>query len=250
MINGQVEEIRLLTGSNESKDSAVRDAAVHAKKIEQRISEGESKEDYEVAIKEHVAEIIDESNIITICRYGAKVLNTTQYTILDLDDYPVSFFDWFKSLGKLTKKERIVYKFERNIKRYPMLGNDFRIYETTKGVRVIGKKYIQPSGKKYSSIMRKLNVDRIYIQLSKKQNCYRARITPKPYRMKINTIKVKSPLDCEREPYLSWAKDYDARAERFTVVKLLKSIGQDFSHEPVIKIHDQIANASKSGRLA
>ena len=39
--------------------------------------------------------------------------------------------------------------------------------------------------------MRKMGVDWLYVRLSKKQNCYRARLTPKPYRMKHQTIKIK-----------------------------------------------------------
>lgn len=249
-IDGKIKEIKLLVGSNISKKAATDDAAAQVKKIEQRIAERKPKEEYDVAIKEHVSDIIDESNIITICRYGAKILNTNQYTILDLDDYPIDFLDIFKSLGKLTKKERIVFKFQERIKRYPILGNDFRIYETTKGVRVIGKKYIETSSKKYTSLMNNLYVDWIYIQMSKKQNCYRARITPKPYRMRMRTIKIKSPLDCETNEYIDWSEEYEKKSQGYTVVRLLKSIGQDFSNDHVIKIHDEISNAHKNNTLA
>jgi hypothetical protein len=208
------------------------------------------KDEYEVVIKEHVSDIIDQSNIITICRYGAKILNTTEYTILDLDDYAVGFFDWFKSLKKLSKKERIVAKFEEGIKRYPILGSDFRIYETAKGIRVIGKKYIEPTNKKYIKLMRKLNVDWLYMHLSTKQNCYRARLTPKPYRIKAKTIKIKSPLDCEKETYLDWEKQYEKVSRNFAVVKLVKTIGEDFSYDPVIKHHDQMCSSHKNNKLA
>jgi hypothetical protein len=249
-IDSNIEEIKLLVGSNISKEEASKDASIQAKKIEQRISERTPKEEYDAAIKEHVSEIIDESNVITICRYGAKIWNTTEYTIFDLDDYPVDFFDLFKSLRKLTKKERIIFKFEERIKRYPMLGSDFRLYETAKGIRVIGKKYIDPTGKQYSSLMRKVNVDWLYTQLSMKQNCYRARLTPKPYRMRIRTIKIKSPLDCEKDHYKEWSKAYDQKSLNFSVVKLLKSIGQDFSYDRVIKQHDEMCNAHKNYKLA
>ena len=249
-IDNKTEEIKILTGSNTSKEAAAKDASIQAQKIEQRIAERRPKEQYDSAIKEHVSEIIDEANIITICRYGAKILNTNQYTILDMDDYPVDFLDLFKSLNKMTKKERIVFKFEQKIQRLPLLGNDFRIYETTKGIRVIGKKYIDPTQKKHSAIMRKLNVDWLYIQLSKKQNCYRARLSPKPYRMRIKTIKIRTPLDCEQQAYIDWSNEYEQNADNFSVVKLVKTIGKDFSTDPVIKKHDYICNAHKNHKLA
>ena len=249
-VGNQLEEINVLAGSNVSKHAATLEADERAKKIEQRIAERLPKESYEVAIKEHVDEILDDSNIISICRYGAKVLNTEQYTILDLDDYPIDFFDCLKPLRKLSRKERIVFKFEEKIERYPILGTDFRIYETTKGIRVIGKKYFEPAGKEYRKLMRKLNVDWIYIQLSQKQRCYRARITPKPYRMKFRTIKVTSPLICETENYQNWATEYEEKSRAFSVVRLIKTIGNDFQYDRVIQHHDRVCNASANNKLA
>ena len=88
-IGGQLQTINLLTGSNQSEEAASQKAVEKAKDIERRIAERKPKDSYQVAIKEHVNEVIDDSNIITVCRYGAKILNTTSHTILDLDDYPV-----------------------------------------------------------------------------------------------------------------------------------------------------------------
>lgn len=249
-IDGNEETISILSGSNQSEKMAFQKASEKATNIEKRISERKPKESYEVAIKEYVTEVIDDSNIVTICRYGAKILNTTSYTVLDLDDYPVNFFDMFKSVKKLKKKDRIVYKFEESVRKYPELGTDFRIYETTKGIRVIGKKYIDPSSKGYTALMRRLRVDWIYIQLSKKQQCYRARLTPKPYRMKINTIKVKSPLDCRKENYLSWEQAYIEKSKEYSVVRLVKAIGSDFSREKIVKKHDFMCNLQSNKKLA
>jgi len=244
------EFVSILSGSNESIEDARLEVAKQSRFVEQKINGVAPAEDYEVPIKEHVEQVIDDANIITICRYGAKILNTCQYTVLDLDDYPVDFFDMFRSVRKLPKKERIVAKFLQRLAKHPELGSDFRIYETTKGVRVIGKKYIEPTGTGYAALMRKLRVDWLYIVLSQKQQCYRARVTPKPYRMKIKTIKVTSPLDCETQLYQDWATDYAAAAARYSVVKLIQSVGEDFSREPVIRLHDTLCNEGRSLNLA
>lgn len=249
-VGGTNEEISILSGSNKSKALASAEAKQKARLIQSRVADGGTKEDYEVPIKEHVSEIIDESNVVSVCRYGAKILNTNQFTILDLDDYPVDFFDLFKSYRKMTKKERIVAKFEERIKKLPQLGADFRIYETAKGIRVIGKTYLAPSSPGYVALMRKLFVDWVYIQMSAKQNCYRARLTPKPYRMKFRTIKVADPLVCETSEYLEWEQDYADKARSHVVVKLIKTIGRDFSQELVIKYHDAMCNLHGNGRLA
>ena len=249
-IDGNEETINILSGSNQSEKAAFEKASEKAKIIESRVAERKPKDSYEVAIKEYINEAIDDSNIITICRYGAKILNTTSYTILDLDDYPIDFFDYFKAVRKLKKKDRIVYKFEERVRKFAELGTDFRIYETTKGIRVIGKKYIDPSSKGYISLMRSLYVDWIYIQLSKKQKCYRARLTPKPYRMKFKSIKVKSPLDCKKDNYLSWEQAYAEKSKEYSVVRLVKLLGRDFSNDTIVKKHDLMCNIQSNRKLA
>lgn len=249
-VNDTQKDISILMGSNLSKDDALKKATEQAKVIEDRISSGQPANEYESPIKEHVERIIDDANIITVCRYGAKILNTSQYTVLDLDDYPINFLDIFKPLHKLSKKERIIYKFEERLKKHPELGSDFRIYETTKGIRIIGKKYLNPEGNLHSTLMRKFYVDWLYIILSEKQKCYRARISPKPFRMKMKTIKIRSPLDCETMEYAQWEKEYTSTSKRYSVVRLVKTLGKDFSKERVIQLHDDACNCHKGLRLA
>jgi hypothetical protein len=244
------QHINILSGSNLSKSDARDQARKQSKLIENRISNGNSEEEYEVPIKEHVLEVIDDSNIVTVCRYGAKILNTTQYTFLDLDDYPTDFWDFFKPVNKMAKKERIVFKFLEKVKKYPEVGDDFRIYETNKGIRVIGKKYLNPSDHVYISLMKKFAVDWLYVLMSKRQSCFRARLTPKPYRMRIKTIKISSPMDCEMQEYSEWSKIYEAASRNYAVVKHIKSVGKDFSNESVIKLHDLMCNANTGYILA
>ncbi|WP_341708860.1 hypothetical protein [Halopseudomonas sp.] len=249
-VAGQPEEISLLVGSNESKEAASAQASVLARGIEKRIETRDARDEYEAGIKEHVARVIDRSNVVTVCRYGAKILNTDQYTILDLDDYPKSFWDRFGAARKMTKKERIVFKFEQAVAKLPELGCDFRIYETANGVRVIGKQYLDPAEPRSTRIMQKINVDWLYIILSSKQRCFRARLSPKPYRLGIKTIKVSSPLVCETDEYRSWEQVYEAASQDVSVVHYLKSIGKDFSRDPVVRFHDEQCNAHKRFKLA
>jgi hypothetical protein len=249
-VDGEMKEINLIVGSNESKADASELAKMRAKNIETKIAGKSAHEEYEVSIKEHVADIMDEKNIVTVNRYGAEVLNTSQYTILDLDEFPVDFLDFFKPIRKLPKKERIVAKFHQRIAKHPELGTDFRIYETAKGIRIIGKNYVDPVGKRFFSIMKPFCVDWIYQIMSIKQACYRARLTPKPFRIHMKPIRIKSPLDCETEAYLQWVKEYNYKSTSFSVVKLLETIGSDFSRDPVIKRHDEKCRMNYGNKLA
>ncbi len=250
VINKQRETIHVWGGSNISEDDARENARIKALKVQSKIDTYSPDEAYEVTIREHIVTEINSSNIVTVCRYGAQVLNTEQFTILDLDDYPIEFFDIFRGLGKMSKKERIVYKFKEKLKKRPQLGEDFRIYETAKGIRVIGKKYVSPQEKKFRSLMRFFYVDWIYIEMCRKQNCYRARLTPKPYRMKGNTIRVTSPLTCETAEYKEWSSEYQQRSQNFSVVRLIETIGSNFSTDPVVRLHDTTCNMAAKKKLA
>lgn len=249
-IGNHNEEINLLVGSNVSKDAAKDVSVQRAKDIELRIANRGFIEEYETSIREFVSDVLDSSNIVSICRYGAKVLNTDEYTVLDLDDYAKSILDIFKPLRKLTKKERIIFKFEVFVSKNPVLGRDFRIYETSKGIRVIGKKYLEPANNEYHRLMTKLNVDWIYLILSRKQQCYRARISPKPYRLGIKTIKVRTPLFCETETYQDWSRMYEDASRDYTVAKFIKFIGSDFSSDQAIQFHDRQCNSDQNFKLA
>ncbi|MAC98792.1 MULTISPECIES: hypothetical protein [Pseudomonas] len=249
-VAGQPEDIQLLVGSNESKEAAHEQASVLAREIERRIESRGARDEYDAGIKEHVARVLDGSNVVTVCRYGAKILNTDEYTILDLDDYPKRFWDRFSAVRTMGKKERIVFKFEQAVAKLPELGRDFRIYETANGIRVIGKQYLDPADRRSYRLMRKVNVDWLYMILSGKQRCYRARLSPKPYRLGIKTIKVSSPLVCETDEYQNWERMYAAASQDVSVVHYLKSIGKDFSRDAVVRFHDEQCNAHKHFKLA
>ena len=242
--------ITLVAGSNVSKEDASLNAGRLASAIEERIQNPKQRrESYEADIKEHIVSEINPANIITVNRYGAQVLNTTEYTILDIDKYVPSFLDLFRK-GKGSTKDKIVDRFKKRIARYPEVGDSFRIYETCQGIRIIGKTYFDPQAKNFVSIMRSLNVDCLYCTLSRKQNCYRARLTPKPYRMKMETIRIKTPLDCETEAFDVWQKKYAKNAQRYSVVTLLETIGKDFGDDPVVMLHDHMTGMRSGNPLA
>ena len=249
-VYGNRQTVALVVGSDVSKEDAARNVDDAARALASRIETPRGKrETYEADIKEHVVRELDGNNVITVNRYGAWVLNTTAYTILDIDHCPFEWADLFrKSPG--TQKDKMITRFKRRIPRYPELGDAFRIYETCQGIRIIGKTYYDPQERRSRKIMRKLDVDELYALLSRKQNCYRARLTPKSFRMKAATIRIKTPLDCETEAYASWQRQYEETSRRFSVVNLRETIGRDFGHDPAIAFHDQTTGTASGKPLA
>lgn len=246
----RVQKSRIIAGSDVSPAEAAAEWQRLYRRICARI-DGEAPEGgYEAAIYEHIAATIDSADIVTVNRYGALVLNTTRYTILDLDDEPFAWGDlWFAYRG-LDRHGRIAAKFRQRLGCFPELGADLRIYATHSGVRVVAARYVDPADPGFPRLARGLGVDPLYAALCVKQRCYRARLTPKPYRMRMPAIRIRSPADCQAPAYATWAADYVRRARAFSTVRLLASLGRDFAGEEPIRHHDEVGNLAAALPLA
>jgi hypothetical protein len=67
--------------------------------------------------------------------------------------------------------------------------------------------------------------------------------------MHFKTIRIKTPLDCETESYQEWLSEYLKESVKYSVVKIRRIVGRDFSNDPAIKYHDDITNMHISGKL-
>lgn len=232
-------------GSNISMEDAERDAQSKIDRIKRKISEGVAlSADYEAAIREEVVMQLNEKSVVTRNRYGARVLNTTEFSILDVDkgsDYTPSFLA--KLFGATSRKgKEIALKHLTNMADSNLLpGTGWRIYETRNGYRVIiGGLYLDPKEKELMTVGRQCRADMLYLYLCKKQNCYRARLTPKPYRMKMPGIRYHWPQsESEYNDSKVWVDLYETAALQFSVCKLIYTSGADFSTHPTIVFHDK-----------
>ncbi|MCI0550821.1 MAG: hypothetical protein L0287_07695 [Anaerolineae bacterium] len=137
--------------------------------------------------------MIDDHSAITRNRYGAQVLNAENLMILDIDK-PRATGGLFKKKDTRPPKDHI-FDMVRNLAasaKYKDYG--FRTYETYQGARVIvlGKSF-DPRNSETRRMMDEFNCDPLYTTLCNKQGCFRARLTPKPYRMKMHPYKVNFP---------------------------------------------------------
>ena len=76
--------------------------------------------------------------------------------------------------------------------------------------------------------MRIFDADRLYVSLCASQQCYRARLTPKPWRIGMRRYSGDA----------SWVGDYDSRRRDYAVCRLVcaKGIRMD---SPAIALHDE-----------
>ncbi len=246
----EVKEIKCYGGSNISEADAVAKAREKIAKIKSRIAgDNHVFDDYEVEIREEIVQAVDEKTVITRNRYGAQVLNVQDLMILDIDKPKSSFLDLFKK--RVDDKAKIIEMVRTLAQKSTYQGYGFRIYETCKGMRVIvlGKTF-DPKAAETGRMMKEFNCDALYMLLCKKQDCFRARLTPKPSRMKVRGYKVRLFRDGEEEKkYKQWLSEYEAASRSFSVCKFIEQVGPGYATDAV-KLHDEITGVNWSQKLA
>lgn len=250
LIDGAEQEVTCYGGSNVSVEDARGKAKEKAQKIQRKIA-GEKHlfEDYESEIREEILQTVDEHSVITRNRYGARVLNVEKLMILDIDK-PKPTGGLFKKKDTRPPKEQI-FEMVKNLAttKYKDLG--FRIYETYQGARVIvlGKEF-NPRDGGTKKIMDEFNCDPLYTLLCVRQGCYRARLTPKPSRMKLKGYKVKYPREGDDSEFQNWVSEYENMSRGFSVCKLIEQVGAMVSTNEVVRLHDDVTGVGYSQRLA
>jgi hypothetical protein len=252
LIDGVEQDVTCYGGSNLSEEDARVRAKEKAEKVKRKIK-GEKHlfDEYEVEIREEILQIIDDHSIITRNRYGAQVLNAEYVLILDIDKPKTSFGNLFKRRDASQDKLKIfdmVKKLAASL-RYQEYG--FRLYETYQGARVIvlGRDF-DARDRETGKLMSEFNCDRLYMTLCQKQSCFRARLTPKPYRMKMRHYKVQFPREGEDAELQQWLSDYERESRNYSVCKFIEQLGRRQYVNTVVQLHDQITGADFHQPLA
>ncbi|MEO9953169.1 hypothetical protein [Nonlabens sp.] len=255
-IDGFTQESSVYGGSDISMDHAREDAEQRMDKAATKIQEKINRiyyndPNYEVDIMEEIIEKIDSNNIITRNRYGALVLNSTDTMFIDVDSYKLSFMKIFFRRGK-TNKDFMLAAIEKAAAKsiYNQLG--FRIYETYKGYRVLVSGFNHPvRSSETKFILKDFNGDRLYNYMCDKQNCYRARLTPKPNRVEQKLPRIIFPdrNNEQQDIHDRWLEEYRYKSQRFSTCNLVKEIGF-VSSTRVIEVHDRISKVNRDYPLA
>jgi len=253
-MDGVRKEVSSLAGSNESTQDAERKAQEQIRQIGQKIH-GDSHvfSEYQVPIKEELIREINPKAIITRNHYGSLILNAENMMIMDIDHPPISFLGLFGFGRKGTPKERIVQMIGEKIASGKYGELSARIYETFQGIRcIIHNAPCDPSSHEAEYLMRKFNNDPLYGFLCKKQQCFRARLTPKPHRCKFHRPPSKFPRfePREIEEFNEWRTKYDELSRDYATCRFIKEIGSGRFFRELIDIHDEISGALSSRKLA
>lgn len=127
-----------------------------------------------------------------------------------------------------------------------------RVYRTPAGLRLLAThRRFDPREPAVEVFFKRLRVDRVYADMCFRQNCFRARVSPKPWR--IGLPRLKSPYSAAWRPEHAelparrqWIADYEREAQGFASCRFVEEIGSgrtDPDVERVRRMHDALCRS-------
>ena len=154
-------------------------------------------------------------------------------------------------------KRRLWRRIERFARRHPDW--HLRAYETPAGYRLLAMHAtFDPAGIETARAFCQIVVDPVYARMCRNQRCFRARVSPKPWRIGISErLKPRTgvwPIDPEKLPLReAWVRDYEQRSTGHAACRFVARFGSDRIHpaaEAVRRWHDELSRADSQLPLA
>ena len=206
----------------------------------------------------------DPAAIITRNAYGSLVLNTRDLVFVDVDcpEEPATIKGFLKSLlGKAksvsNSSDETLMKIGFWVGENP--GYRVRIYRTAAGFRVlIVNATVLATSAQAEQILEGLESDPLYRQLCRVQECFRARLTPKPWRIRRgrnppNRFPWTEPES--EQAYRDWESKYERAASSYQTCQFIEEVGAEEyqisdTHRSLIELHDELTGAHAERPLA
>lgn len=260
-------DIRAWGWSFESLEAAGRDAEARAERILAHLAQGKAPErEYDYADRPMREEIVErvqrdgtEIAILTRNRYGALVLNSPGVCFVDIDfeetkPKPAGLLEGLTRLFGKAKPAQDCYATAEAaaIERVrtwarSSIGRTYRLYRTAAGLRLMmTDKIYDPVAPETDRLFEQLGSDPCYRRLTKRQECFRARLTPKPWRCRCGLPFCRYPWQSAREEnyFRDWLADYETKSAPFATCRLVEAVGgkpADGRIGEIVAIHDRHA---------
>jgi hypothetical protein len=149
----------------------------------------------------------------------------------------------------------------RCIRRFLQVRPDWhlRVYRTPAGLRVLVlHQTFDPNERAVIECFQELGVDPIYARMCQRQHCFRARISPKPWRIGIGEhLRPRPgiwPVDPERMPERRrWIETYEQAARHYASCRFLEALGSgkvNPAARDVQPLHDEYSQANRLLEIA
>lgn len=129
-----------------------------------------------------------------------------------------------------------------------------RVYRTPAGLRLLAMhRTFDPADAAVAECFRAVGADPVYVRMCLNQRCFRARVSPKPWRIGIGThIRPRPgvwPVRPERRPERTrWIEGYEASARGYASCRLLGTLGSSSQVHPSARavqvLHDEMCQAN------
>ena len=183
--------------------------------------------------REEIIQTLGDGAVITRNVYGALVLNAERAMFIDVD------------FGDDGREGAAIQRVQQWTAAHSELA--VRVYRTHGGLRLlVTNQTFDPKTPETLRLLEEVGSDKLYIQLCKAQASFRARLTPKPWRVGMRPPRVRFPYESsEAHAELQrWVSEYERASHQASVCKLLETTGPNVVLDeirPVVSLHDQVA---------
>lgn len=205
----------------------------------------------------------DVTAVITRNSYGCLVLNTARLMFVDVDlgEPPASGGFLGTLLG--AKKSLAAHEAARQAvlaqagawaQQNPGWG--WRLYETRAGLRLMAiHRGFDSADPLCETVFERLKADVLYRRLCRHQKCFRARLTPKPWRCGASPVPGRWPWanESELQSFQEWETHYLSHASKFSTCRLVAELGSTWAapeFQELIATHDEVTGAMTALPLA
>ncbi|MGI9335304.1 MAG: hypothetical protein ACR2RL_19325 [Gammaproteobacteria bacterium] len=199
----------------------------------------------------------DNEMLVTRNGYGALVLNTSRVMFADVDFEHISVLRRLR--GWLTgnrpdPQAQVLARLELWLKGHRGWG--IRVYRTFNGLRLlITHELFDPVSQQTHDLMTSMGCDPLYVKLCGVQESFRARLSPKPWRVRYSAPPNRYPRgDAEAQArFDAWLNAYEQRSKAYAICHHVKTLGtRSYRREvdAVVHVHDRYCNVSSGLPLA
>ncbi|KPK86565.1 MAG: hypothetical protein AMJ81_00930 [Phycisphaerae bacterium SM23_33] len=260
--DGKEQTFRAWGWSFESLRAARDDALARARRIFDCLVSGRRPESYEYLrqpLREEIVQSVQVGEkavgVVTRNRYGALVLNSSSVLFADVDFPPARSRGLLDSLRLALSSARRAQRAQELrdatldgvrawVRAHP---RSCRVYRTLAGLRVLfTDRLYDPVSAETRAILAELESDALYRRLTEQQQCFRARLTPKPWRCGCKTPPNRYPWPTPQaeQAYRQWERQYAEKTRSHKTCELIEAIGVPSPAEEIqaiIRLHDGMA---------
>ena len=148
-------------------------------------------------------------------------------------------------------------RIDRFVENHP--GWNLRVYRTPAGFRVlVTHQTFEPSDPVVAGFFQALRVDPVYARMCLNQQCFRARVSAKPWRIGVRAHMRPRPgvwpVSAEQMPKRNaWIESYETAARKYAACEFVEVLGSGITHPEVRRVqelHDELCSATRSLPIA